>query len=144
MVLVEIDTMHNEDEIMTHRKDIKRYFRTRRGQNKSVDTVRLGIRRARYRELWKYLRFLMVDKIGSEGSDSGAEKPSKWPWGSGGSVEVGVGGDEGETDLLLGGGEHEVEIIDDKKKKKKFKRQQEGRDSPNVKRRIPNWLSIDS
>ena len=35
----------------------------------------MGIRRARYRELWKYLRFLMVER------DENSQAPSKHPLG---------------------------------------------------------------
>ncbi len=95
-----MDTLHHEEEILKNKADVKRWFRIaarrrnrKRGQ-KAADPTALGIRKARYRELWKFLRFLMVDKL--------VPVPPT-------HTEVEVSGDD---DLV-------VEIIDDKKKKKR-------------------------
>ena len=64
MVLVEVDTLGHEDKILEDKNKVKAFWRRSRKQRsgKSGNPTKLGIRRARYRELWKYLRFLMVEK----------------------------------------------------------------------------------
>merc|ERR1711879_559701 len=104
-------TLSHEDKILEDKKKVKAFWRrSRRQRNKGEKekTPLLGIRRARYRELWNYLQFLMVRR--DDNSNSGA--PSKHPLG-----EVQVQVDGGENDLTVGV-DLEVEIIDEKKKKR--------------------------
>ncbi len=53
MVLVEMDTVTHRDDVILHKDDIRK------------KSQKLGIRRARYRELWKYLR-QMVETVQEE------------------------------------------------------------------------------
>jgi len=130
LVLVEVDTLSHEDEILEDKNKVKAFWRrSRKQRNKSENPARLGIRRARYRELWKYLRFLMVERV--EGSSSG-NAPSKHPLG-----EVQVQVDGSESDLLLGD-QLDVEIIDEKKKKKKRK----GEEEEEVNHRTPRIFKL--
>merc|ERR1712038_578590 len=74
LVLVEVDTLPHEKKILmkSNKKKIKAFVRASRiARNKKPGN--LGIRAAKYRELWTYLKFLTVDKV------SGGSVPSKQP-----------------------------------------------------------------
>ncbi len=53
IVLVEMDSTKNRDDVIEHKDDLRK-FRS--------PLVQVGIRRARYRELWKYVRGMTVAK----------------------------------------------------------------------------------
>ena len=70
IVLVEMDTPEHQEEVIEHKKDL-RLFRNA--------LLKIGIRRARYKELWRYVKQLMTVRSTSEEPDLsqifGGEKP---------------------------------------------------------------------
>lgn len=60
IVLVEMDTPEHQEEVIEHKEDL-RLFRNA--------LLKIGIRRARYKELWRYVKQLMTVRSTSEEPD---------------------------------------------------------------------------
>ena len=63
LVLVEMDTEDNENKVLQRRKDLLKKAQTKNSKASDLTVLRnLGIRRAKYRELWRFVEELSVVK----------------------------------------------------------------------------------